>query len=96
MVLSIVNSIFAWCIVVFSIAGYFLTLKKIGERWMFWIVLASGWALFAAAQTIIWSGGQNDSPFIWALWLSSYVLIVTSIVLIFLKLLDYKKRKDGK
>lgn len=96
MVLSIVNSIFAWCIVIFSIAGYFLTIKKIGERWMFWIVLASGWSLFAAAQTIIWSGGQNDSVFIWALWVSSYILIVTSIVLIFLKLVDYKKRKNGK
>jgi hypothetical protein len=96
MVLSIVNSIFAWCIVIFSIAGYFLTLRNTGERWMFWIVLASGWALFAAAHTIIWSGGQSNSAFIWALWLSSYVLIVTSIVLIFLKLVDYKKRKDGK
>jgi hypothetical protein len=95
-VLSIVNSIFAWSIVVFSIIGYFLTIKTINERWMFWIVLASGWALFAIAQTIIWASGQNDSPFIWALWLSSYVLIVCSLVLIFLKLVDYKKRKDGK
>jgi RsiW-degrading membrane proteinase PrsW (M82 family) len=95
MVLSIVNSIFAWSIVVFSIVGYFLTIKKRGERWMFWVVLASGWALFAIAQTIIWAGGQDNSPLIWAIWLSSYVLIVCSLVLIFLKLVDFRKRKDS-
>jgi hypothetical protein len=96
MVLSIVNSIFAWSIVVLSIIGYFLTLKKTGERWMFWVVLGSGWALFAIAQTIIWAGGQDNSPLIWAIWLSSWVLIICSLVLIFLKLIDYMKKKDNK
>ena len=96
MVLSIVNSIFAWSIVVFCIVGYFLTIKKTGERWVFWVVLASGWCLFAIAQTIVWAGGNGNTPFIWALWLSSYVLIVCSIVLIFLKFVDQRKREDQK
>ena len=94
MLLNVINCIFSWSIVVISMVGYRLTLKKYGERWMFWIVLASGWALFAFAQTIIWAGGQNNSLFIWALWLSSYVLIACSLVLVFLKLVENKKRKD--
>ena len=43
----IVNCFFGWFIVLLAIAGYFLTLRRLGEKWAFWNVLAIGWALFA-------------------------------------------------
>ena len=48
-----VNCGLAWFIVAMAVAGYFITLKKMGERWMFWIILSCGWGLFAVAQTVV-------------------------------------------
>lgn len=42
MVINVTNCVFTWSIVVLAAGGYFITLKRIGERWMFWIVLATG------------------------------------------------------
>ncbi len=91
--LSTLNTIFAWCIVVFSIFGYIFTIRKIGERWMFWLILGSCWFIFAIVLTITGASSQNDSPFVITVWIFSYILIVISIVLIIMRYLDFKKRK---
>jgi len=39
-VIDIINCAFAWTIVACAVGGYILTLKRIGERWPFWIILA--------------------------------------------------------
>ena len=80
------NCFFGWFIVLLAIAGYFLTLRRLGEKWAFWNVLAIGWALFAVVQTLLVGGVQAGTPFLIAFWLSSYVLVITSMVLLFLKL----------
>lgn len=85
-----VNCGFAWFLVVLAVAGYFITLKKMGERWMFWIVLACGWGLFAVAQTVVLAGNIENSFFVSALWISSFVLVICSLVLVFFKLIQEK------
>ena len=86
-----VNCGFAWFIVVLSIAGYFLTMKRLGERWSFWIVLAIGWALFALAYTLVIAGVTAGVPYLIAIWLSSYILVTLSLALLFLRLTRTKR-----
>ena len=85
-----VNCGFAWLIVALAIGGYFLTCRKIGERWMFCVVLSCGWGLFAVAQTIVLLGTIQNPTLLGALWISSFVLVICSLVLIFLKLTSRK------
>ena len=86
-----VNCGFGWFIVLLAIAGYFLTIKRMGEKWVFWIVLAAGWAFFALAYTLILLGIQAGTPYLIAVWLSSYVLVATSLALLFIKLTKIKR-----
>ena len=78
-----------------AVGGYFITLKRIGERWMFWIILSCGWGLFAVAQTVVLAGNIENSSFISALWISSFVLVICSLVLVFLKLIRSKQETAG-
>lgn len=87
-----VNCSLAWFVVALAVAGYFITLKKTGERWMFWIVLSCGWGLFAVAQTVVLIGNIQNSSFVSALWVSSFVLVICSLVLVFLKLIKNKQQ----
>ncbi|MFB0559045.1 MAG: hypothetical protein ACETVS_00705 [Dehalococcoidales bacterium] len=87
----LVNCGFAWFIVLVAVAGYFLTLKKMQEKWPFWIILAIGWAFFAVAQTLLINGVSANVPYIAAIWLSSYVLVIASLVLLFISLTRVKQ-----
>jgi len=81
-----VNCGFGWFIVLLAIAGYILTLRRMGERWSFWITLAAGWAFFAVAQTLLIAGVPAGVPYLAAIWLSSFVLVIASLVMLFVKL----------
>ncbi len=87
----LVNFVFAWVIVLLAITGYFLTIKRMGQKWPFWIILATGWAFFAIAYTLLISGVQAGAPYLVAIWLSSYILVIASLVVLFLKLSTMKK-----
>ena len=87
----IVNCGFAWFIVLLAVVGYWLTLRKMKEKWTFWIILAVGWAFFAVAYTLLLSGVSASMPYLTAIWLSSYVLVVTSLALLFIKLTKAKQ-----
>lgn len=87
---NIVNMGFGWLIVALSIVGFFLTQKKLGEKWLFWIVLAFGWGFFAMAQTLLLGGVPSGAPYLVAIWLSSYVLVIFSMVLLFIRLVRAK------
>ncbi len=86
----LVNMGFGWLIVLLSIIGYFLTQRRTGEKWLFWIVLAVGWSFFAVAETLLTTGAETGAPYLIAIWLSSYVLVITSMVLLFVKLVKVK------
>jgi len=88
---NLVNCGFAWFIVLLAVAGYFLTLRRMGQRWAFWIVLAVGWAFFAVAHTLLISGVPASTPYLTAIWLSSYVLVVMSLAILFVTLTKVKQ-----
>ena len=87
----LLNGVFAWSIVILAIAGYFLTLRRLREKWVFWVVLAIGWSFFAICHTLLIAGVSVDVSVLSALWLSSYVLVMASLLLLFIKLIGMKK-----
>jgi hypothetical protein len=91
----VVNCSFAWFIVALAIVGYFLTLRRMGEKWLFWIVLGVGWGFFALANTLLVAGVSAGMPVLVAIWLCSYVLVVTSMALLFIKLTHIRQSKIG-
>jgi hypothetical protein len=85
-----VNCGFGWFIVLLSIIGYLLTAKKVGEKWPFWNVLAIGWAFYAIVQTLLLTGTSVGTSYLVAIWLSSYILVIASMVLLFIRLTRVK------
>ena len=83
----LVNCCFGWFLVILAIGGYFLTLRRRGEKWPFWNILAAGWAFFALAQTLLLAGTEAGATYLVAIWLSSYVLVISSMILLFIKLI---------
>jgi hypothetical protein len=89
---SIINCLFCWSIVALAIGGYLVTLKRLGEKWPFWIVLAVGWAFLAAFETLIASGITIPDIQTTTAWLVSYLLVMSSLLLIFLKFIQIKAK----
>ena len=87
-----VNCGFAWLIVACSVAGYLLTLKRLRERWALWPILGLGWTLLAIANTLLLTGVAMAWEQLVALWLSSYILVAASLLLLFLKLVRIVRR----
>jgi hypothetical protein len=92
MAVNIINCFFCWSIVVFAIAGYIITLKRTGERWLFWIVLAGGWGLLAIFETLLATGTNMEKIQITTVWLSSYLLVMASLLILFLRFIQIKSR----
>ena len=90
---NIVNCCFGWILVSLAFTGYYMTVKYRGEKWFFWNILAVGWGFFAMAQTLLLTGVHPGSIYLIAIWLSSYVLVITSMILLFLKLTKLKMKK---
>ncbi|MDD5190569.1 MAG: hypothetical protein PHE50_05950 [Dehalococcoidales bacterium] len=90
-----VNLGFGWFIVILAITGYFLTLRRLGEKWVFWIVLATGWGFFALANTLIVTGISTAQPLIEGIWFSSFVLVVMSMAMLFIKLTQVRQRRQS-
>lgn len=85
-----VNCGFGWLLTAMAVVGYIVTLKRTGEIWLFWVVLATGWSLFSIAQTLLATGHTDNVALLGSLGLSSWVLMVTSLLMVFLKLTRVK------
>src|SRR5512146_2330392 len=48
----LVSSGLCWLIVVMAAAGYFLTLRRLKQKWAFWLMLIIGWAFLAISNTL--------------------------------------------
>jgi hypothetical protein len=88
---NVVNLVFISLIAALSIVGYVLTIKRIGQRWPLWIILATGWALLAIPYALLLAGISIGIPVMTTIWLSSYLLIMVSLLLIFLKVVEIMK-----
>ena len=89
-----INLVFALIIAALSIAGYMLTIKRIGQHWPFWIVLALGWIIYAIPFMLLLAGYDISAAEMAGLYLASFLLIVVSIALIFLKLMEMMSKKE--
>jgi hypothetical protein len=90
----IVNCGFTWLIVLLSIMGYLVTLRRMHQQWPLWFILAIGWAFLAILNTMLALGIPIARPQVIAIWLSSYLLVMASLLLLFLKLVDLAKRQS--
>jgi hypothetical protein len=90
--INIINCTFAWSIVALAVCGYLLTLKRIGEKWPFWVILAIGWAFLAVFETLLASGVAIGNIQITSAWLASYLLVMASLLLLFLKFIQIKAK----
>jgi len=93
-IINIINSGFTWLIVALSVAGYVVTIKRIGQRWSLWILLATGWALLAIPYTLLLMGISIGRTEIVAIWLSSYLLVMASLLLLFLKFIAIVRNRS--
>ena len=82
------NSGFCWLVVLLTIGGYFLTLKRAGQKWPFWMILMAGWGLLAIANSLVALGINREATYVTGIWLSSFVLVFASLVLLFIKLIQ--------
>ena len=62
----LINSVLCWSIVLMAILGYFLTLKRTGQKWVFWVVLAAGWALLAISNSLVLLATRREVLTFWA------------------------------
>jgi hypothetical protein len=79
-----VNVIFAWILVLLSIAGYFVVSRKLGERWAFWPVFAAAWVMFGISHTLLLAGTSSDAWYIMLLRVLGYLLIVSALSVLML------------
>ena len=90
---NVVNCAFAWSIVALAVCGYLLTLKRMGEKWPFWVVLAWVGGFLAVFETLLASGIPIGNLQITSAWLASYLLVMASLLLLFLKFIQIKARE---
>jgi hypothetical protein len=93
-VVYLVDAGLSWFIVLLAVTGYFITLRRIREKWPFWIILAIGWAFLAASNTVVLMNIPASQPPLTAIWLSSYLLVMVSLLLLFLKLAKLMKTRN--
>jgi hypothetical protein len=84
----LINSGLCWFIVVMAALGYFLTVRRLKQKWAFWLMLIIGWAFLAIANTLSALNIGQGTYFPTAVWLTSYVMVIASLVLLFLKLIQ--------
>jgi hypothetical protein len=87
----IVNSVFGWVLFGLSLAGFIYTTRRVGERWAAWFLLAGGWGFFALAQSLLLAVHDIPLAFLVAFWLSSYIMVIAAITMLFLKLIRLKR-----
>ena len=90
----VVNSGLSWFIVLMAVAGYFLTLRRLKQKWVFWVMLIVGWTLLAVSNSLSALGIGQGSYYLLTIWLLSYVLVIASLVLLFFKLIQVMKTKS--
>ena len=77
-----VNVVFAWILVLLSIAGYFIVSKKLGERWTFWPVFAAAWVMFGISHTLLLTGTSSDAWYIMLLRVLGYLLVISALLVL--------------
>jgi hypothetical protein len=91
----LVNAGICWFIVLMAAGGYFLTMKRMGQKWAFWLTLITGWGFLAITNSLTALGIGLGTNYLRGIWLSSYVLVSASLVLLFIKLIQMRAKVKG-
>jgi hypothetical protein len=83
---DLINLGFAWLFVCIAMGGYFFVWRKTGEKISSWVLLAAGWVLLAVLNTLVTVGLTKNIPLSITLSLTSYILVMVSVTLLFLRL----------
>jgi|WetSurMetagenome_2_1015567.scaffolds.fasta_scaffold866141_1 hypothetical protein len=84
----LLNAGLCWLIVLTAAIGYFQTARRLKQKWTFWVMLIVGWALLAVSNSLSALRIGQGTGYALAVWLSSYVMVIASLVLLFLKLIQ--------
>jgi hypothetical protein len=88
------NSGLCWLIVFMALLGYWLGLRNSRYKGAFWLILIIGWGFMAISNSLLAIGVELGSHYLFGIWLSSFVMVIASIVLIFIKLIHLMKTKN--
>ena len=83
----------SWLVVAMSACGLILTKRRTGQLWSLWIVLCAAWAILALPNTLLVAGVEMGREQLITIWLSSYVLVMASLALLFLKVARLMRQK---
>ena len=74
----------SWLIVPMAAAGSCFTWRRTKRQRLFWVTLTLGWTLLAISNTIAVLGLAQGASLSAGLALTAYVLVMTSLTLLFL------------
>jgi hypothetical protein len=81
-----VSCVLGWFTVLLAIIGYFYTLRKTGNRWAFWIIFATGWAMLAIAHSMRISGVAPGATSLIVIRIVGYSLMPMALLSLILRL----------
>lgn len=90
------NCGFAWFLTVLSMAGYFYTLRKTGEKLPFWPMLASGWMMFAISHSLQLSGVPSSAGYLLVFRVLGYLLAIVALLTLMLIPVKADKPRENK
>jgi hypothetical protein len=90
----VISSGLCWSIALMAAGGYFLTLKRTAQKWPFWWTLCAGWGILAMSNSLIALGITQWTDYLMSIWMSSFVLIVVSMLVLFINVIQTVKVKQ--
>ena len=91
------NCGFAWFLTVLSMAGYFYFVRKRGEKWAFWPMLAASWLMFALSHSLLLAAPYTkDEWYMMFLRVLGYVLAIGALLSLMAKPEEVEKPQGKK
>jgi amino acid transporter len=79
------NCVFAWVTVLVAVVGYFYTLHRRGEKWAFWLIFATGFAMFGISHAMKLAGVDPGATSHTVIRIIAYSLVLIAVISLILK-----------
>jgi hypothetical protein len=74
-----INVAFTWLLALLSLAAFFYTSRRTGEKWAFWPILAISWAVFGVSHALLLGGVSTGAWYMTLLRILGYVVMIAAI-----------------
>ncbi len=74
-----INVAFTWLLALLSLAAFFYTSRRTGEKWAFWPILALSWAVFGVSHALLLGGVPAGAWYMTFLRVLGYVVMIAAI-----------------